>query len=97
MTGGYPLTAALRVLPGHLALGGGGFAHWIVRLFIWHELWRLGRALWRIPVFGPPIVIVVVLGLVTLAVLRQRNGYWWPRRRRGGSMDTGSGPGPRDW
>jgi hypothetical protein len=27
---------------------GSGLGHWIVRLFIWHEIWRLLRYLWRI-------------------------------------------------
>jgi hypothetical protein len=84
--------AALR-LPGHLALGGGGLAHWLVRLVIWHEMWRLGRALWRIPTFGPSIVVLIVVALVGLVVLRQYGVLG--RRRRGQSGPRGTGP--RDW
>ncbi|MGO9078651.1 MAG: hypothetical protein ACLQDY_06365, partial [Streptosporangiaceae bacterium] len=63
------LTRALAAAParlagGHLALGGGGLAHFLIRLFIWHEMWRLARSVWRIPTFGPIIVIVVVAALV---------------------------------
>src|SRR5258708_33494445 len=80
-------------LPGHhLALGGGGLAHWLVRLFIWHEIWRLFRYLWRIPTFGPFIVVGLGLVLVGLAVWRQYHGPIWGRRRRG-RRSVGSGPG----
>lgn len=72
--------AAARLPVVHQALGGGGgLAHFVVRLVIWHELWRMGRALWRIPTFGPIIVILIVLALVGLVVLRQR-GFRWSRR-----------------
>jgi len=87
-------------LPGHhLALGGGGLAHWIVRLIIWHEIWRLFRYLWRIPTFGPFIVIGLVLVVVGLLVWRQARGTaQWGRRRGGGAgYGTGTGGGPRDW
>lgn len=91
-------TALAAWLPGHyLTLGGGGLAHWIVRLFIWHEIWRLVRYLWRIPTFGPFIVIALGLALVGLAVWRQYHGpIWASRRRGGGSARYGSGSGPRD-
>jgi len=91
----------------HLGLGGGGLAHLIIRLFIWHELFRLFRYLWRIPTFGP--FIVVALGLIIVGVLVWRRGHgqvrWnrgpiqWGRRRGGDSAGnrTGSRPGPRDW
>lgn len=86
-------------LPGHhLALGGGGLAHFIVRLFIWHEIGRLFRYLWRIPTFGPFIVIGIVLVMVGLVVWRRVRGPYWGRRRRAtGSTGYGTGSGPRDW
>jgi hypothetical protein len=91
----FSRSAAIR-LPGHLALGGGGLAHWLVRLIIWHELWRLGHLLWRIPTFGPIIAVLIVVILIGLVLLRQRGGPgWW--RRRGRRQDTSHGTGPRDW
>jgi hypothetical protein len=89
---------AAPVLPpgGHEALGGGGLAHRLVRLVIWHELWRLARVTWRIPTFGPVIVVLVVLAVIGLAVLGRRSARRH-RRNQGGSLGTGSGPGPRDW
>ncbi len=86
-------------LPGHhLALGGGGLGHWIVRLFIWHEIWRLFRYLWRIPTFGPFIVVALGLILVGLVVWRQVRGpIRWSRGRARGSAGYGTGAGPRDW
>lgn len=85
-------------LPGHhLTLGGGGLAHWLVRLFIWHEIFRLFRYLWRIPTFGPFIVIGLGVVLVGLVVWRQYHGPMWPGRRRGGSAGYGTGRGLRDW
>ena len=89
--------AVVAWLPGHhLALGGGGLAHLIVRLFIWHEIGRLVRYLWRIPTFGPFIVLGLALVLVGLVIWRQvRRGG-----RRGGGRGSaryGTGSGPRDW
>jgi hypothetical protein len=86
-------------LPGnHLTLGGGGLAHLILRLFIWHEIGRLVRYLWRIPTFGPFIVVGLGCVLIGLAVWRRYHGRGWTgRRRRGGSTGYGSGSGPRDW
>ena len=84
--------------PGHyLALGGGGLAHWIIRLFIWHEIWRAIHLLWRIPTFGPIIVIGLIVVLVGLAVWRRYHGPFWGRRRRGGLAGYGTGSGPHDW
>ena len=92
----YGRAAALRLPVVHQALGGGGgLAHLLVRLVIWHELWRIGRALWRIPTFGPIIVILIVLTLLGLAVLRQ-SGFRWSRRGGGGAGPNGTGSGPRD-
>jgi hypothetical protein len=92
----YGRAAAFRLPVVHQALGGGGLAHLLVRLVIWHELWRIGRALWRIPTFGPIIVIVIVLTLLGLAVLRQ-SGFRWSRRGGGAPGRNQTGPGPRDW
>jgi hypothetical protein len=86
-------------LPGHhLALGGGGLAHFLVRLFIWHEIGRLVRTLWRIHTFGPFIVVALGVLIVGLLVWRQYRRPRWAGRRRGrGSTGYGSGRGPRDW
>lgn len=81
----------------HLALGGGGLAHWLIRLFIWHEIWRLIWYLWRIPTFGPFLVIALGCVLVGSAVWRGYHGPIWRGRRRGGSTGYGTGAGPRDW
>jgi len=87
-----------RLIGGHSALvGGGGLAHWLIRLFIWHAIWRVVLALWRVPTFGPVIVVVFGLALVTLAVLRSRGGLRWPQRRQRGSDRGGTESGPRDW
>ncbi len=79
--------AAAR-LHGSVQALGGGLAHWIVRLFIWHEIWRFMRFIWRIPTFGPFIAVLIVAAIVGLIIWRQQRG---PRRRRG------AGAGPRDW
>jgi len=92
--GGY----SARLIGGHSALvGGGGLAHWLIRLFIWHAIWRVLLALWRVPTFGPVIVIVLGLVLVALAILSSRGGLRWPRRRQRGSDWGSTGSGPRDW
>ena len=98
----------LAAQPGfHLGLGGGGLAHLIIRLFIWHELFRLFRYLWRIPTFGPFIVVALGLIIVGTLIWRRARGpfRWnggpaqWSRRRGGDSAGSqpGNGPGPRDW
>ncbi len=101
----HGLTLAAR-LPGahHVALGGGGIASLIVHLFIWHEIFRLIRFLWRIPTFGPFVVVLLGLAFVGLIVWRQARGpIRWrggPIRRggrRGGSGGYGTGSSPRDW
>jgi hypothetical protein len=95
-----------RLPTAHLALGGGGLGHWIVRLFIWHELFRLLRYLWRIPTVGPFLVVLLGLIIVGLLVWRQARGprgpggRWRGRPGGGGGQGpggSGSGPGPRDW
>jgi|SRR6185437_15032506 len=101
------LSAHHLALGGGVALGGGGLGHFIVRLFIWHEIARLVRYLWHIPTFGPIIVIGLVVVAVGLFVWRRvrgpirlggrGGGPFWGGRRRGGSAGYGSGGGPRDW
>jgi hypothetical protein len=86
---------AARLPGGHQAIGGGGLAHWIVRLFIWHEIFRLARYLWRIPGFGPFIVILIIAVLIGLSIWRRKHGPI--RRRQSGPAGRGPGTGPRDW
>ncbi len=82
------VTATAARLHGSVqALGRGGLAHWIIRLFIWHEIWRLMRYIWRIPTFGPFIAVLIGAAIIGVIVWQQRG----PRRRRS------AGPGPRDW
>ena len=88
---------AARLVGHHLALGGGGLAHLIVRLFIWHEIGRLFRYLWRIPTFGPFIVIGLVVVIVGLVIWRQLRRRAWGGSRRDGPAGSGTGGGPRDW
>lgn len=64
-------------------------------LFLWRAIWRVGLLLWRIPTYGPVIVGVIVLAVAAAAVMRASGR--WPRRRRGGLFNRGSGNGPRDW
>ena len=88
-----------------LALGGGGgLAHLILRLFIWHAIWRLGLLIWRVPTVGPGLVVLIVLALVALAIFRAGRGRgWpgpgWPGRGRGDPFGDRAGgkAGPRDW
>lgn len=79
---------------GYHALGG-GLAGFLIHLFIWRMIWRVAILLWRIPTFGPIIVGLIVVAAIALAVLRSAGR--WPRRRRGGTFNYGSGRGPRDW
>ena len=74
-------------LPGSFqALGRGGLGHWIIRLFIWREIWRFVRFIWRIPTFGPFIAVLIVAVIIGLIIWRQQ----YTQRRR-------TGAGPRDW
>jgi hypothetical protein len=85
--------AALVGVHAHVALrGGGGLAHLLIRLALWHWLWRLFWLVWRVPTFGPVIVFVVAAAVIAAAVLRRRS-----RRGRRGSAGYGSGARPRDW
>ena len=87
-------------LPGahHVALGGGGIGSLIIHLFIWHEIFRLFGYLWRIPTFGP--FIVVLLGVIVVGVLvwrRSGKSVRLRRSRRGSATGYGAGGSPRDW
>ena len=89
--------------------GGGGLAHLILRLFIWHAIWRLGLLIWRVPTVGPGLLVLIVLALVALASAAARRGRGWPGPRwpgagrpRGGrgnpfAVRSGDQAGPRDW
>jgi hypothetical protein len=86
--------------------GGGGLVHLLVRLFIWREIWRLAIFLWRIPTFGPVIVLLIAAALVVLAIFRARGGRGWPGPRwpggprrpgRGRTDPFGDRGSPRDW
>lgn len=91
----HPGTAA----GGGLAIGGGGLGSVLFHLFIWRAIWRLGLAIWRVPTFGPVIIILLGLAVVVL-IIRHQAGLGWPGRRgprSGGTGRDGTGPGPRDW
>ena len=82
--------------------GGGGLGRVLVHLFIWRLIWRGGLAIWRVPVFGPAIDIVLALVVVGLLVLRSQRGPGWWQRRGGGPRSGASGgardnSGPRNW
>ena len=64
----------------------------IIRLFIWHEIWRFIRLIWRIQTFGPWIVGLTIAAIIGLILWRQQRGR---RPQRGAS--NGTGTGPRDW
>jgi hypothetical protein len=75
-----------------VALAGGGLRRFLVHVFIWHQFWRAALALWRIPTFGPVIVVVLVIALVAAGACRSRRGtisagralrLWHRRRPRG--------------
>jgi hypothetical protein len=90
-----------RLTGAHLALGGGGLGglgHFLIRLFIWHEIFRLFRYLWHIHTYGPFIVIAIILIVAGVLIWRRTHG---PFIRRGSSRPgrgSAGGPGgPRDW
>jgi hypothetical protein len=98
----HGLSMPFRLASAHLAIGGGGLGglgHFIVRLFIWHEIFRLFRYLWRVPTFGPFIVIVIILVVAGALIWRRTHGPFMRRGigRPGGWGGSGGSGGPRDW
>lgn len=84
----------LQAPPGaSVALGGGGLGRFLVHVFIWHQIWRAALALWRIPTFGPVIVVMLVIALVAADACRS------PARndRRAGRYGHRTRDGPRGW
>ena len=82
---GYALASHTHALAAGGAAGlgrlsGGGLAHFIVRLFIWHVIWRAGRGFWHIPTVGPFVVVLLIVAVVALVVLRKQ------RARDGGTI-----------
>ncbi|HEY5357040.1 MAG TPA: hypothetical protein VIJ82_05030 [Streptosporangiaceae bacterium] len=104
-SGGRPALALGAITLGGLGIGGfggGGLGRGLVHLFIWRLIWRGGLAIWRVPIFGPAIDIVLALAIVALLVLRSQLGPgWWQRLGRGprGGGSSGGAPGgePRGW
>ena len=84
--------AAAKAVASHLALGGAGIGGLIIHLFIWHLIWRLLFSVWHVHIFGPFIVIAVIVALIGHRIWRRQRG-----RRRGGLAGYGTGSGPRDW
>jgi hypothetical protein len=88
------IAGAWRALPAHgwhaLALGGGGLGRGLVHFFIFRLIFRAALSIWRVPVAGPVIDIVLGLVIVTLLVLRAQLGPgWWQRRRGSGGGSRG--------
>lgn len=78
---------------------GGGLPRFLIHLLIWRLAWHAGLVLWRIPVFGSAVFVLLALAVVTLILLRSRRGRRWLGRDKGGAYGygTGTGTGPRDW
>jgi hypothetical protein len=82
-------------------------AHIIIRLFIWHFIWKFVLLLWHVPTAGPYLVVLLGCALVGLVVWRKQRRTlggsaatrWLPggHRPRGGLARYGTGGGPRDW
>jgi len=91
-------SAVVARLPGvRLALGGGGLLHFIIRLIIWREIFRLFRYLWRIPTFGPYLCVLLGLVIIGLVIWQQRWRANRNQRGQPGSNGHQSSSGPRDW
>ncbi len=68
----------------------------IVHLIVWHFLWRLVLNAWRIPTFGPFLVLLIIAVFVGLSVWRRHRGPHRsrsvrlanPANRWGGQSDT---------
>ncbi len=90
MTRSYGFALAAVTAPfwgaiGRFGGGGGGLGRFLVRLFIWHAIWRFALLIWRIPTFGPPLLVLIIAALVTGAVFaarRRRRGISWYSDRR---------------
>ncbi|HEX3491226.1 MAG TPA: hypothetical protein VHU92_17895 [Streptosporangiaceae bacterium] len=91
---------------GHaLALGGGGLGRGLVHFLIFRFFIRTALLIWRVPVAGPVIDIVLGVVIVTLLVLRAQLGpRWWQRRGgsgrwsgHGSGHGSGRGSGRHDW
>ena len=95
------LAGAWHAHGGHaLALGRGGFGRGLVHFFIFRLIFRAVLSIWRIPVAGPFIDVVLIAVIVTLIMLRARLGTGWWQRWRGPGHRGGPGSGvggPRDW
>jgi hypothetical protein len=79
------------------ALGGPGLGRGLAHLFIWRLLWRAGLAIWRVPIFGPAIDIIIALVIVGLIVARAQLGPGWWRHRGGSGSGRDTGQRPRSW
>jgi len=75
-------------------LGGGGLGRGLAHLFIWRLLWRGGLAIWRVPVIGPALDIIIALIVAGLLVARSALGPgWWQRRGARPGGQSGGRPG----
>ena len=85
---GEIVAEASRAWPAHgwhaLALGGGGLGRGLVHFFLFRLIFRAVLSIWRVPVFGPVIDIVLGLVIITLIVLRARLGPGRSEERRVG-------------
>ena len=63
--------------------GGGGLGRFIVRLFIWHAIWRFILLVWRVPTVGPFLVVLIIAAVVAGAIFasRRRRITWYSDRR----------------
>jgi hypothetical protein len=88
--------AGHAALSGHAALGVGGLAHFIFRLFIWRLFWRWSLLIWHIKTFGPIILLLIVLAVAMWLILRARRRQDTGRRPDSDNGGLG-GSGPRDF
>lgn len=82
---GFAVVAATAPLWGAIGRfgGGGGLGRFLVRLFIWHAIWRFALLIWHIPTFGPPLLVLIIAAVVTGGVFaaRRRRISWYSDRR----------------
>jgi hypothetical protein len=83
-----------RLSLGHAALGGGGLAHFILRLIIWRMIWRFVMLIWHIRVFGPGLLLLALFALVVWAILRSRRWRSDTGGRPGDARDVRGSSGP---